>query len=127
MCGGGGGGGGAAARITEPNYQRFDRMADRRMDAMRAVQAAGTDLLQLQLNQALGAQGAALAQLRDAKVARANETAANAARLATLLGAPPPEKTAKAPVIGADRTGMAKAKGKRGLRIDRAPGLSITA
>ena len=76
-------------------------------------------LKQLELNQALRGQEQSLAEYRDFKTERANDTAANAQRMSALIGAPPPEKTAKAPVVGTDRENMVKSKGKKGLRIDR--------
>ena len=39
-------------------------------------------------------------------------------RLATLIGAPPPEKSAKAPVVAGER-GIQTKKGKGALRIER--------
>ena len=73
----------------------------------------------MELTQALKGQEQSLSELRDYKVQRANETQANATRMAALIGAPPPDRTAQAPVIGTDREAMAKPRGKQGLRIDR--------
>ncbi|MEB3332172.1 MAG: hypothetical protein VKI83_06740, partial [Synechococcaceae cyanobacterium] len=90
------------------------------MDAMRQQQDGQAAIKQAQLNQALRAQEAALAEVRDFKVQRANDTAANAARLAALIGTPPPEKAASAPVIGSSRNANPRPKGRASLRIDRA-------
>ena len=127
--------GGKPATITMPDTGAYDRMAQMQMDAMRQQQEGAATLKQAELNSAIRAQQSALTELRDFNVQRANDTAANAARLAALIGTPPPEKTAKAPVVGSDRAGMSKPKGKAGLRIDRptatsqasGAGLNITA
>lgn len=115
-----GGGGGSPATIVMPDTGAYDRLAQMQMDAMRQAQDSAAKLKQAELNQAMSDQQAVLSQLRDVKTARANETAANAARMAALIGTPPPEKTAKAPVVGSDRAEMSRPSGKRGLRIDRA-------
>jgi hypothetical protein len=108
-----------AATITMPNTGSYDRMAQMQMDAMRQQQEGVAMLKQMELNQALRGQEQSLMEYRDFKTERANDTAANAQRMAALIGTPPPEKTAKAPVVGTDRENMVKAKGKKGLRIDR--------
>jgi hypothetical protein len=127
--------GGKAATITMPDTGAYDRMAQLQMDAMRQQQQGAAALQQAELNTAIRAQEGVLTELRDFNVQRANDTAANAARLAALIGTPPPEKSAKAPVVGSNRAGMSKSKGKAGLRIDRptatsqasGTGLNITA
>lgn len=118
-------GGGSAATITMPDTGAYDRMANLQLEAIRSSQDGAAKLKQQELNQALAAQQQVLADLRDVKVQRANDTAANAARMAALMGAPPPEKAATAPVVGSDRAGQARAQGKKGLRIDR--GVASTA
>jgi hypothetical protein len=127
--------GGSPATITMPDTGAYDRMAQMQMDAMRQQQQGAATLQQAELNSAIRNQQSALTELRDFSLQRANDTAANAARLAALIGTPPPEKTAKAPVVGSDRAGMSRPKGKAGLRIDRpaatsqasGAGLNITA
>jgi len=113
------GGGGSPATITMPDTGAYDRMAQAQLDAMRAGQTGEIEAKQAELNQVTASQQALLGQLRDATIQRANETAANAQRMAALIGAPPPEKPAKAPVVGSDRAAMSRPAGKRGLRIDR--------
>jgi hypothetical protein len=103
-----------------PDTGAYDRLAQMQMDAMRQSQDGAIKVKQGELNQALTAQQESLAQLRDVKTARANDTAANAARMAALIGTPPPDKAAMAPVLGSDRAEMSRPAGKRGLRIDRA-------
>jgi len=127
--------GGKGATINMPDTGAYDRMANMQIDLMRQQQQGAASLKQSELSQAIQAQQGVLTELRDFSIQRANDTAANAARLAALIGTPPPEKTAKAPVVGSDRAGMTKPKGKAGLRIDRpaatsqasGTGLNITA
>jgi len=127
--------GGKGATINMPDTGAYDRMANMQIDLMRQQQQGAASLKQSELSQAIHAQQGVLTELRDFSIQRANDTAANAARLAALIGTPPPEKTAKAPVVGSDRAGMTKPKGKAGLRIDRpaatsqasGTGLNITA
>ena len=107
------------AVISMPDTRSYDRMADLQIAAMQQQQQGEMMIKQLELNQALERQKAVLTEARDFRVERANDTAANAQRMAALMGAPPPEPTAKAPVVGGDRAGMAKSKGKKSLRIDR--------
>jgi hypothetical protein len=115
MCMGGGGGGGT---ITMPDTGAYNRLAQQQMDAMASLQGGAVDAKQQQLNQAITQQQQTLEELRDARMQAANETSANAARLAALIGTPPPEKTAQAPVLGANRTEAGKPAGKKALRID---------
>lgn len=122
MCSGGGQG----ATITMPDTGAYDRMADMQMQAMRDQQTGVMALKQQELNQALSGQQAAMSDFKDYRVQvandqqiKANDTSANAARINAILGAPPPEKTAQAPVVGSERDGVQSRKGKKELRIDR--------
>lgn len=119
-------GGGQAATITMPDTGAYDRMADMQMQAMRDQQTGVMALKQQELNQALSGQQAAMSDFKDYRVQvandqqiKANDTSANAARINAILGAPPPEKTAQAPVVGSERDGVQSRKGKKELRIDR--------
>ncbi|MEB3320168.1 MAG: hypothetical protein VKI63_04430 [Cyanobium sp.] len=107
------------ATITMPDTGAYDRMADLQIAAMQQQQQGMLSMGQLELNQAIERQRAVLEQARDFNIQRANDVAANAQRMAALLGPPPPEPTATAPVVGGDRQGMRRAKGKSDLRIDR--------
>lgn len=107
------------ATIVQPDTGAYDRLAQQQFDAMRMAQDNAVQLKQGELNRAVVNQQQVLSQLREAKTAAANDTAANAARMAALIGAPPPEKSAKAPVMGSDRAAQSRPAGKRGLRIDR--------
>lgn len=135
MCSGGGGG--SQAVIKMPDTSAYNRQADMQLELMRQQQQGDLMVKQLELSQALDRKKEVLTEVRDWKVERANDTAANAARMAALLGPPPPDDTAKAPVVGTDRETRVKSKKRRSLRIDRADrsnpaqasgsGLNITA
>lgn len=114
------------AKIVMPDTGSYDRMAQMQMDAMRQQQEGVAMLKQAELNQALRNQEQTFMEMRDFKTERANDTAANAQRMAALMGAPPPEKPAQAPVVGTDRENMVKTKGKKGLRIDRVDRQAVT-
>ena len=123
MCSGGGKG----ATIVMPDTRAYDGMADMQMQAMRDQQTGVMALKQQELNQALSAQQEVMTEVKDYKVQaandqqiKANDTSANAARINAILGAPPPEKTAQAPVVGSERQGVQSRKGKKELRIGRA-------
>ena len=122
MCGGKGQG----ATIVMPDTRAYDGMADLQMQMMRDQQTGSMALKQQELNQALSGQQDVMTELRDYKVQQANEeqikandASANAARINAILGAPPPQKTAKAPVAGSDREGVLPRKGKKELRVER--------
>lgn len=117
MCGGGGGG---RATITTPNYRQTNEAMALQLEALRAQRQGGLDVAQMQLNTALREQEQVLSDLASVRTQRANETRANAERLAALLGPPPPEKSASAPRVADNRTGQARPEGKARLRINRA-------
>lgn len=107
------------ATITMPDTRAYDRMADLQIAAMQQQQQGALAMGQMQLNQAVERQRQVLEQARDFSIQRANDVAANAQRMAALLGPPPPEPTAQAPVVGGDRQGIRRTRGKNDLRIDR--------
>lgn len=115
MCGGGG-----RPTIAMPDTKGYDRLLGLQIAAMQQAQSSAVTTAQGVLNAALQQEQQVLGSLRDVRVQQANETAANAQRIAALLGPPPPEKTASAPVIGADRTTASARTGRRQLRVDRA-------
>lgn len=126
MCGGGG----QAATITSPNYMQETQSLQMQLEAMRGQREGVMTLAQNQLNAELNTQADTLQQLQLVKQQRANETSANAARLAALIGTPLPEKTAEAPTVGEQRAGQVRAAGKKALRIDpikqpRSPGTGV--
>jgi len=130
MCFGGGGGG----TITMPDTSEYDRMADQQIALMQSQREGSMSIKQNELDAALQGQQTALTSLRDAKTAEAADVQANARRLSALMGPPPPDKSASAPVLGRDRKGAKRATGKKGLRVNRSrtstqgkgTGLSIT-
>jgi hypothetical protein len=101
-----------------PDTGAYDRMAQSQLDAMKAVMEGETNKKQQELNTATMEQQKQLAELRDLRIQQANDTSAQAARLAALIGTPPPEKAAEAPVVGRNR-GTLTSKGKGALRIER--------
>ena len=116
MCTAGGGGGGV---ITTPDTRAYDRLADAQIRAMESARDGALSLKQQELQATLSRQQQTLEQLNTVRTTRANETAANAARMAELLGPPMPEESAKPPVVGSDRASAAKARSRSTLRIDR--------
>jgi hypothetical protein len=116
MCAGGGG---SRATIYTPDTRAYDALANQQLLLMQQLQDPDVPLKQSQLD-ALVRDRIDL-QTREQEVAtrRAANTTAQAARLAALVGAPPPEKPATAPAIGSDRTGEKRPTGKQALRIDR--------
>lgn len=112
------GGSAPRATITMPDMGAFDRMADQQMAALRQQQESSTMLMQERLNQATLNQQGTMQQLLAAQEQRASQTAADAARMAALIGAPTPEPAAKAPVLGSSRQGMTSPQGKTTLRIE---------
>lgn len=133
MCSGGGGGGGT---ITMPDTDAYDRQLDRQLQAMQSQYDGQMQLAQGRLNSALREQAKVLGELEDYRTQRAEEVAsveAEARRMANIVGPPPPEESAKAPVVGRDRFSGSGLKGKRALRIARSgqayksgAGLNIT-
>lgn len=133
MCMGGGGGGGT---ITMPDTSAYDRQLDRQIAAMQSEYDGKAQAAQGRLNAALRDQTSVLKELEDYRTEKAKEVAsveADARRLANIVGPPPPEESAKAPVVGRDRFSGSTSKGKKRLRIARSSqaykagaGLNIT-
>lgn len=115
MCGGSP----SPATITAPDYRAYDAMANQQIELMRQQQNGALTVKQQELNAAQTSQQATLQGLRDTQIQRANETAANAARLAAIMGPPPPGKVAKAPVVGENRSTSGERQDKDALRIER--------
>jgi hypothetical protein len=118
-------GGGSAATITVPQTNAYDAQADLQIAAMQQTQNSTAMLKQTELNTALAAQQKVLTDTRDFKIEQANDVRANAARMANLIGAPPPEKTAQAPIVGRDKdSSQGKPKGKNSLKITKSKSTS---
>ena len=114
-----------APTITQPDYGKYNRLADTQLRLMQMQQSSTVMAAQQGINTATLQQQAVMQQLRDARMEQAQNTAATAGRLAALIGAPVPERSAKAPKVGDSRTGMTRPTGSRGLRIDRQQTLSL--
>lgn len=115
----------SAPTITQPDYGKYNQLADTQLQLMQAQQSSAVMLAQQGINAATLQQQGVMEQLRDVRLEQAQNTAATAGRLAALIGAPVPERSAKAPVLGDNRTGMARPTGSKGLRIDRQQTLSL--
>ena len=112
MCGGGG----SPATITTPDYAAYNRQFDLQKAVIDQGMNSGSQLLQQQLNQSMTAkQNALTAEVEQRKILAEN-TNAQAMRMAALIGTPPPEKSATAPEVGSAR-GIETKKGKSALRI----------
>lgn len=122
MCMGGGGG---RQTIVMPKTESYDRQFELQRAAMEQQMNNSSILLQQQLQASLRKKEDLTRQIAEVKTEKANDAAAldeQAKRMSVLIGAPPPEPTAKAPVVGKDRNSDAAAVRKRGksrLRIQR--------
>ena len=90
-------GGGSSATITMPDYSAYNNEFQLQKSAIEQTMNNGTQMLQQQLTASLRNKEAAYGQLTDQARLQAENTNAQAMRLATLIGAPPPEKSAEAP------------------------------
>jgi hypothetical protein len=118
MCGGGGGGG----TIYQPDYNAYDKQFDLQRSAIESQMNNGAMAMQQQLQSALQSQTSVRSEIAEAKTAKAEDASAlneEAMRLSTLIGAPPPEKSAQAPEIGSRDRGIKTTKGRKTLRIGR--------
>ena len=111
-------GGGSAATIEIPDTSAYDSQAELQIAAMQATQNSDAMIKQGELSTALAAQQQLLSDTKDFKIEQAKDVRANAARMANLIGAPPPDKTAQAPVVGRDRdSSKGKPKGRNSLKV----------
>tara|TARA_R100000781_G_scaffold110636_1_gene76218 strand:- start:7372 stop:7779 length:408 start_codon:yes stop_codon:yes gene_type:complete len=116
MCFGGGGG---RATITQPDYNAYNQQFQLQKDAINRTLDNNTRSIQAELNTALRSKKSVLEELTTSQRSLAENTNAQAMRLAQVIGPPPPEKHADAPVIGAKARGLVGKKGKSALRIGR--------
>ena len=117
MCFGGGGGGGT---ITMPDTRAYDRQFEMQKAAIDSQMQNASMAMQETLNQSLRDQTDIREQMRDFQVARAEDQAKleeEAMRLSVLMGTPPPEPTAQAPLVGSRDRKMKTTKGKSALKI----------
>ena len=118
MCGGGG----QRATIYQPDYNAYDKQFALQRSAIESQMNNSTMAVQQQLQSALRAQQSVQTQISEDKIAAANDAAAlneEAMRLSTLIGTPPPEKSAQAPEVGSRDRGVKTTKGRKSLRIGR--------
>jgi hypothetical protein len=121
MCSGGGG---SPATIVAPNYNAYNNEFQLQKTAIEQAMSSSTQLLQSELTASLRNKEAAYSRLTDQAKQQAENTNAEAMRLATLIGTPPPEKSAEAPRVGASARGLKTTKGKGALRIERSTATS---
>ena len=126
------GGGGERATIYQPDYNAYDKQFDLQKEAIQSSMDADMRTKQQELQASLGDKADIQRQLNEQIRLQAENTNAQAMRLAQVIGPPPPEKSAQAPIIGSKR----KKLGKERLRIRRGTtptssasgaGLNITA
>ena len=125
-------GGGSSATITKPDYNAYDKQFELQKEAIQSSMDANLRTKQQELQTSLREKADIQRQLNEQIRIQAENTNAQAMRLAQVIGPPPPEKSAQAPVIGSKR----KKLGKERLRIRRGvtptssasgAGLNITA
>jgi len=115
-------GGGSAGTITKPDYNAYDKQFQLQKDAIESQMDNQSKAMQGQLNASLKQQTAIREKIRDAQVQKAKDQdklEEEARRLSVLVGTPPPEPTAQAPVIGARDRRISSRKGKSSLRIGK--------
>ena len=115
MCGGGG----SRATITMPDYSAFNQQFELQKSAIDQGMNSGAQQLQQQLVASSKEQQKLLEQELELKKTKAEDQSkvdAQAMRLSALMGPPPPEKSATAPVVASER-GLQTKKGKSALRI----------
>ena len=125
-------GGGSRATITKPDYNAYDKQFHLQKEAIQTSMSNELKLKQQELQTSLSDKADIQRKLNEQIRIQAENTNAQAMRLAQVIGPPPPEKSAQAPVIGSKR----KKLGTERLRIRRAQsptasasgaGLNITA
>ena len=116
-------GGGSRATITKPDYNAYDKQFELQKEAIQSSMDASLRTKQQELQASLGEKADIQRQLNEQIRIQAENTNAQAMRLAQVIGPPPPEKSAQAPVIGSKR----KKLGKERLRIRRALSPTATA
>ena len=132
MCGGGG----RRAVIEKPDYNAYNQQFELQKAAIDQSMNSGIRELQAEYQDQLRQNTASLEAIQQERLFDAQDeerVAADAARLATLIGTPPPEKVAQSPKIGTKSRGLATADGKKSLRIGtsanstaKGTGLNIT-
>ena len=114
MCGGG-----QPATITQPDYTAYNQQFELQKAAIERQMNNNMERKQSRLNKAVQKQQDLLIESNEIKRQLAENTSAQAIRMAGVVGAPPPDKTAQAPTVGREREKTGKTKGKAALRIER--------
>ena len=132
MCGGGG----RRATIEKPDYNAYNQQFELQKAAIDQSMNSGIRELQSDFQAQLRQGNASMEAIARNKAAEAEDQAfiaEDARRLATLIGAPPPEKVADAPKVGKRARDLDTANGKKSLRIGstatsaaKGTGLNIT-
>lgn len=118
----GGGGGGQAATIVMPDTGAYNRQFDLQRSAIESQMNSNMTTMQQQLQGSLRRKEDLLGQIKEAKLAVAEDRQKldeQAVRMSSLIGAPPPEKSAEKPAVGDENRGLKSRKGKNALRISR--------
>lgn len=118
MCGGGG----ERATIYQPDYNAYDKQFALQRSAIESQMNNGAMAMQQQLQGVLQTQNTVRSEIAEDRIASANDASSlseEAMRLSTLIGAPPPEKSAQAPEVGSRDRGVKTTKGRKSLRIGR--------
>lgn len=108
-----------------PDTGAYEREFELQRSAIQEQINSKNNLLQQELTTALRNKEGIAQQASDAKRQIAENTSAQAMRMASLIGTPPPEKSAEAPVVGRNR-GTLTSKGKGALRIERSTATSAS-
>ena len=118
-----------AAQIVMPDTGAYQQQFNMQKDMIQQQMQGQMTLMQNQLQSSLRRKEDLMRQITEAKTAKAeslDKVDEQVRRMNTLIGAPPPEPTAQAPRIGAnrnsdvDRKGSSSVKrGRTGLRIAR--------
>ncbi len=115
-----GGGSSKPAVIKKPDYTAFNQQFELQKEAITSAMENQTATIQNNLVSALSSKGDIQKELAAQKRITAENTNAQAMRLAQVIGPPPREKHAQAPTIGDQDRGLRKrGRGKTGLRIGR--------
>ncbi len=117
-----GGGSAPRATITMPDTGAYDRQFEMQKAAIDSQMQNSNMLMQQELQASLRNQTSLREQIYEVKQQKAENQASleeEAKRLSVLVGTPPPEPTAQAPLIGSRDRNVNSRKGKSSLRIGR--------
>lgn len=121
-----------APKYADKNANKVDESSRFALDVVKGLLDEGNPLNQLQELANASQQGVQqtltnLNQLASLAAENQQLMQQDAMRMSALIGPPPPEESAKAPVIGANRfDGPRPGRTRRDLRIDKAPAGDLT-